>query len=170
MIDIENPGADEASLKAALLAILEPEILHVQHTTAQNTSGGGLTSGSDLTRTLNTEVENSIAGASLATNQITLPAGTYRIDGHVPFYATQRSRAWLYNITDAAITLLGSSIYCSAGSAQLISLIRGKFTIAGTKVFELRQRVALTNASNGAGVESNFTGGEIYADIFITKV
>jgi len=46
---------------------------------ADGTDGGTFTSGAWQTRVLNTTSHNTITGASLSANQITLPAGTYHI-------------------------------------------------------------------------------------------
>ena len=48
---------------------------------ASGTAGGDFTSGAWQTRTLNTEVFNTITGSALAANQVTLPAGTYFLLG-----------------------------------------------------------------------------------------
>ena len=52
-------------------------LLHVREEQANTTEGGGSTGGTQHVRVLNTVVENQIEGASLATNQVRLTAGTY---------------------------------------------------------------------------------------------
>src|SRR5690242_14620433 len=47
-----------------------------RHLVADDAAGGTFTSGAWRTRTLNEELRNTL-GASLASNQITLPAGSY---------------------------------------------------------------------------------------------
>ncbi|MBK9322713.1 MAG: hypothetical protein IPM97_07165 [Bdellovibrionaceae bacterium] len=69
-----------------------------------NTAGGTFTSGSWQTRTLNTTRFNTIPGASLASNQITLPAGTYYVRAVAPTGepSVWEHKAILYNVTGSA--------------------------------------------------------------------
>lgn len=146
-------------------------VMHVQDQKALGTPGGTFSSGADRTRTLNTVLTNGISGASLSSNQITLPAGTYRVKASAPSYNTARNRAWLYNVTDAVTTVLGTSEYSGTTSAALVrSLVVGEFAIVGEKAFELRHRCASSTTTNGFGVESSLVGAEIYAEVWIEKI
>ena len=133
--------------------------------------GGTFTSGSAQTRTLNTSVTNEISGASLASNQVTLPAGTYFIDGSAPALSVNNHQTYWYNVTDASTTLNGTvEQSTSAGAyAQTRSLIRGRFTIAAQKVFELRHWCTTTQATYGFG-EGSAWGTSVYSDICIWKI
>lgn len=135
---------------------------------AQNTAGGGCTAGQTVARTLNTVSANTIAGASLASNQITLPAGTYRIDASAPVHSVDENRISLYNVTDAAVQILGTS---ENGITNVVtrSFLKGRFTIAGTKVFELRHFTGTTVATNGFGLQVNSGGNEVYTQVEIIK-
>ena len=62
--------------------------LHIQDQKPQGTNGGTFTSGAWRTRDLNTVLTNTITGASLADNQITLPAGKYYVEASAPAYQT----------------------------------------------------------------------------------
>lgn len=147
------------------------QLLHVQDQKASGTDGGTFTSGAWRTRTLNTEVTNEITSASLASDQITLPAGTYFISAFAPAGTVLNHKAKLYNVTDASDTLLGTTEY-STNSASIItkSTINGRFTIADTKVFEVQHRCNTSKASTGLGFASNFSVIEIYTDVMIWKV
>lgn len=60
-------------------------------------------------RALNTVVRN-IAGATLSTDQVTLPAGTWLIRGRAPFYnGVGLMTTRLLNVTDAASLAIGSA-------------------------------------------------------------
>ncbi len=167
-------GAKFTDTIIALDGITVP-ILHVQDQKTSGTGGGVFNSGSWRTRDLNPIVTNTITGASLASNQITLPSGTYKINASAPAFDVSRHQAVLYNITDASNEVNGTSEYCSSASAdtQNRSLINGIFTIADTKVFEIRHRAETTSSSNlGFGVSSGtgFTvDHETYTDVFIEK-
>lgn len=137
---------------------------------AQNTGGGTFTSGAWRTRTLNTEKYNSISGASLAGNQITLPAGTYLIEASAPAMAVDHHQTRLYNITDAEMTMAGSTEYTDNGTGYMTrSFIIGKFTIADAKVFELQHYCSATYADYGLGYMANLTT-EVYSMVKITKL
>lgn len=125
---------------------------------AQNTAGGTFTSGAWQTRDLNTEVTDTGGHASLATNQITLLAGTYRARIRVPAAFCNKYTSRLQNITDTATTLLGTAEYIGAAGDVIMtcSEIVGRFTIAGTKVFEVQAQCAVTRATDGFGVAANF--------------
>jgi len=111
---------------------------------------------------------NTIIGASLASNQITLPAGTYRVRGSAPAYAVDESRISLYNVSDAVAVVLGTSEN-SITSLATRSHLAGRFTIAEPKVFELRHYVGTTVATYGLGVPINFGGVEVYSEIEFLK-
>jgi hypothetical protein len=96
---------------------------------SQNTPGGTFTSGSWQTRTLNT-TSGSISGASLSSNQFTLPAGTYVIESTAPAYRVQEHQSRIQNITDGITTALSTVSFTrnNGGSSMTNSLIREYFT------------------------------------------
>lgn len=145
--------------------------LQIQDQKTAGTAGGTFTSGSFQTRVLNTIVSDGIGIGSLSSNRFTLPAGTYRCRITGTAYAVNRHKARLQNITDATTTLVGSNGYTnSAGGASLsLSIIDGRFTITGSKAFEVQHRCETTGTSNGFGVESNFGVTEIYTDVEVWK-
>ena len=149
----------------------ESQLLHVRDEKSAGTSGGAFNNGSFRTRDLNTSVTNEITSASLSSNQITLPSGTYFITATAPFYNSGRSKAKLRNISDSSDTIIGTSDFGSASGddQQGTNFITGRFTIASSKTFEIQQRCETTN-SNGFGISSNFAVTEVYTDVQIWKV
>lgn len=146
--------------------------LHLQNQQTAGTDGGGYTSGSWATVTLNTEVTDTI-GVTVASSEIPLAAGTYEIEGYIPFYRSNRFQSRLYNVTDAAAIFSGSSGYSAntAGeNAQAVSVLKGRFTLAATKTIRVESRVQTTIATNGAGVAGNFGSPEVYADVTIRRL
>jgi len=144
------------------------QVLHVRDEKAQNTVGGTFTSGAWRVRDLNASKTNTITGASLASNQITLPAGTYWVHATAPAYNVGRHLAKLYNTTGAADVLLGTSAWSAAGSGATLSVLSGQFTLTATSVLELQHQCGATYATYGFGVESNFAT-EAYSDVVIWK-
>ena len=134
------------------------------------TDGGTFTSGAFRTRDLNATQYNGIASASLSSNQISLPAGTYVIEAAAPANRTDQHQLRIQNITDSSTTVLGQNVWCyGVNLVSNMAMVSGVFTIAGTKTFELQHRGATTRAGDGFGLAAGF-GTEVYASITIAKV
>ncbi len=146
-------------------------VLLARERQTNGTNGGTFTSGSWATRTLQTTEQNGISGASLATNQITLPKGEYYIRAHAPAYQVNAHKIRLYNVTDAAVLVNGTSAHSAATDAtQTDSCLEFYWSISTTKVFQLEHRCQTTKATNGLGVSSNFGGDEVYSSVEVTKL
>lgn len=149
-------------------------ILHIQHQESSGTSGGSSVAGAWTTRTLNTEVTNEITGASLATDQITLPAGTYEIqaDGVVAGGANGNNSILRFrNTTDSDTVAIGIAGEVGTGSEHNVRpTLRGKFTIGATKVFALQYYGQGSLATTGLGQPITSGEVEVYADVYIRKV
>jgi len=143
-------------------------ILHVRDEKAQNTDGGTFTSGAWRTRDLNTSKTNTIGGASLAANQVTLPAGTYWCEIKVPGHNVDQHQARLYNVTGAAVLVIGTSESTSTNLVQTSSWIRGRFTLTASSALEVRHWCITTRADTGFGYAANITT-EIYTDAVFWK-
>jgi len=151
--------------------------LHVRDEKSAGTDGGTSSSTTEHTRVLNTVSTNTITGASLATNQITLPTGTYRIKSSAPAVsgaASNKHKALLYNVTDSAVEITGTSENISAtsnGIEQSRSFVNGQFTIAEEKVFELRHYITSgKSGTDGLGMSTNAGYTEVYAEVEIWEV
>ena len=146
--------------------------LHVRHQVAVNTMGGSLVVGGLNTRPLNTVVANTIAGASLTSNQITLPAGTYEVNVEAPTYYSGFAFTYLHNVTDNARVLRGIQNLIAASSATPGGggNLRGTFTLAAQKVVEIRHYSSYGRASDGLGTPANAGEPEIYAEAIFKKI
>lgn len=139
-----------------------PDII-LEDQKSANTAGGGFTSGSDQTRTLNTEVRDVNNDCTLSSNQFTLATGTYYSEIIVPAAAVNRHQAVLYNVTAAADVVAGTSAYSASTVGDMThSFISGVFTIASPAAFEVRHRCQTTKNTDGFGVPSNFGRTERY--------
>jgi len=143
-------------------------LLHIQDEKTQNTDGGTFTHAAWRTRDLNTVKTNEIIGASLASNQITLPIGTYFIRWSCPAFDVEGHQSRLYNITDAAVEIVGLNAHSSLQS-QTKSHGEGRFTIAGEKVFEIQHRGSQEQTTTGFGLAANFTT-EVYSMVLIRRI
>ncbi len=149
-------------------------VLHVQDQRASGTAGQSLVATTWNLRTLQTVVRNDIDGASLAANQVTLPAGTYDVIAsaamHQNSIATTLHKLRLRNISAGNTVLLGSNEYMNVANAGTTggntARLEGRIVLAVSRVFEL-QHYSTTGASNLANSSGE---AEVYASLFISKV
>ena len=150
----------------------ESQLLHVRQEVNAGTDSQTLSNSGANTRILNTVKTNEITGASLSSNEITLPAGTYFCLASAPAYLTSNHQCRLFNTTDSADVLEGTTEHAwNNGYTVTHSFLRGRFTISGTKGFTLRHYVGQTKNDSGGG--TSFAGGgskNIYAEVMIWKV
>lgn len=161
---------DDADAATARATLGVHAYMIVEDQKASGTNGGTFTLGADRTRVLTTIVANTISGASLATNQITLPAGTFRVAWSAPGYNVGLHQSFLYNATDTAEVARGQSCQtAAAGNVQTDSTGATIVTIAASKAFEIRHRSSATSATFGFG-NANSLGTEVYTRVVIDRV
>ena len=166
-----TPGDRKVTFTNARKPLLSNGYLHYREEQAQNTAGGTFTSGAWRTRVLNTEVSDTGALGTLASNQITLAAGVYRIFVRAPAYAVGRNQLRLQNITDASTVLVGESSFAqdSAPITQVHAMLVGVFTVAAAKVLEIQHWCAVTRATDGFGLEANLST-EVFTTVELMRV
>jgi len=147
------------------------QFLHVRDEKASGTHGGGSTAGSYLVRSLGTVVTNTIPGASLASNKITLPAGTYELAATAPGFGCGGFKSKIFNVTAAADLLIGSfgvaeATYQTADKSH----VSGRFTLGVTSDIDLRMRCNVSRATNGLGYAPGYGDAEIYSEVRIWKI
>jgi hypothetical protein len=156
--------------------IFESALLHVQDQKSQGTNGGSAGDNATPVRDLNTVLTNEITGASLGSNRVTLPSGTYYISAKAPASHCNSHQIFWYNYTDSSIVLTGQNSFNStAGDAESTthSFLTGRFTIASSKVFHLGHRINSNSPTVGLGRDyggTNTPPYELYTDINIWKV
>ncbi|MGV3679666.1 MAG: hypothetical protein ACO1PM_08070 [Acidovorax sp.] len=149
-----------------------PEQIMVAREEQISGSSGGTppATGAWFTRTLNAVQANGIAGASLASNQVTLPPGTYLAEGSAPGCRTGGHQARLYNVTAAATLLAGSpEINSSTEYNQTRSFFRGQFTLAATSVVRVEHHV---QSAPGHGLGYPYSSGvaNVFAEITFRRI
>lgn len=174
-------GYDEATNSAILFnpwTGKKREFMIVADIKAQGTDGGSVSVANTVfTRTLNTVISNSISGASLSANEITLPKGTYAIRGKCVNKGCGNIATGIKNVTDNTITY-GLNVDHDAVTVGLytlyessISQVDAQFTINSTKSFSLVQIARQTRSGSGCGLANNFAGiSEKYAEVVIEKI
>ena len=146
------------------LGVFESQLLHVRDEKSAGTEGGTASAGNN-TLTLNTVLTNEITGASLSSNQITLPSGTYYIEASGMAFYVDRFKLFLKNVTDNTNTIIGQNGFATNGvssSNSSLSHVKGRFTIASQKVFSLVLYCEVAKGTNGLGVRVNDGATEVY--------
>lgn len=166
-------GATDPASDSANWILISNGVLPYLHVREEQVSGatGGSSVGADITQTrvLNTTKINT-AGASLASNQITLLAGTYQCRIRVPSYSAGVNKGFLYNITDSVYTLIGSNESPNTAGASSNSFIVGQFTISGAKSFSIRHYTAASQSTNGLGNSCSSGQVEVFTEAEFWKV
>jgi hypothetical protein len=162
-----NSGATALEFAAISGSVFGTALLHVRDEKSSGTNGGTPTPTTFTKRTLNTVMTNEISGASLSSDVITLPSGTYFVYGSMPFHSAGVIKSRLRNTSDSTNTLIGTNNFGNSGTSSYIS---GRFTIAAEKNFEFQYYVGEQNGtiSLGYGASSGIT--EVFGDIQIWKV
>lgn len=147
----------------------------VSETQASGTNGQSTVStGSWLTAILNTKDSDTASIASLGSNEVTLPAGTYKVFARVPFNSTGLSQARLYNATGSAVLLIGSGACAvrvsGSGNSQDDSVIQGVITLAGSTIVALQYQITTTASGNAAIGGACSFGTEVYSVAEFTKI
>lgn len=149
-------------------------LLHIQDQKAPLTNGGNFASGAWRTRDLNTVVTNEISGASLATNQITIPAGSYFIQAKAPANSVIYHQARLFNVTASVTLLNGTTEYNDWNSSDrngAHSFVTGRFSVSVSSALELQHRCTNTDSAGfGLGNVDISASVNIYSEVCLWKI
>lgn len=142
--------------------------LHVRNQQASGVGAGDSFTGSaTISRVLNTTVANTLTGASLSSNNVTLPPGTYDCAISCPGYNQGTHKASLYDVTAAATVLVGTSENVLNGGAISTSMVQGRFTIVAAHVFSVRH---WASAAGNGGYPTTSGLAEVYTEALFWKV
>jgi hypothetical protein len=130
-----------------------------------NTAGGASAIGLQ-TRVLNTIQSDSGVGVTLAVNQFTLPAGTYRIEASAPAFSVAGHFIQLEDVPNT-FTVIGTSEL--AINIQTRSFLSHVITIAVATTFRIRHYTSVVNG-NGLGVPVNAANPEVYTQVTIQRI
>lgn len=145
--------------------------MHVQDVKAPGIDGGTFTSGAWRTRTLNTIRENTIAGASLSANTITLPAGRYLINGSAPACKVIRHKTWFQNVSDGVTAFEGTNEVSDFNYPSVTrSHFKGLIVLTAPKNFQVLHACEVTVANTGMGFSTVSLGNEVYTDVEIIRI
>lgn len=128
------------------------------------------------TAVLNTTRWNNLGpgNGALASNQVTLLAGRYRVRAQKQFYSTGGTTLIrLFNVTDGTLIVNGPNFGLATGGYDMVAEVpTHEFTIAGTKVIRTDYYVQAANATTGLG---NSTGvpashNNTYGYLYIERI
>lgn len=160
-----NLGAilTDAVFPGAIVAIIQDQ-------KTSGTNGGIFAIGADRTRTLNTLVYNRNTTVSIASNQFTLPAGSWLIEWSAPAYRVDSHQSLLYNVTDSAEVQRGATARARQFDDQVQTTSAGAavVTIAGAKAFEIRHRGGFSSPNDAEFGQSASYGTEVYTQVKIS--
>ena len=129
--------------------------------------------GTYATRTLNTVKSNTITGASLASNAITLPAGTYRIRGTAPQVALSYGKLRIFNVTAGTVLALGPLFRDSSTPATIgtLHVYSGEVTFASATTLRLEHRTQdAANANFVSSFSANFGDTNTFSTLLAERV
>jgi hypothetical protein len=150
---------------------LTANLLHVREEQTSGTNGGSTVATTWTARVLNTVKTNEITSASLSSNQITLPAGTYEVWATAPFHKPNACKMRLRDTTGAATLIAGSSIYADASdNSPCEPKVVGRFTLGAASVLELQYYAGAVKATDGLGIAVTSGEVEVYAEVMIREV
>lgn len=143
------------------------------------TGSGGSTGGTYHKRDLNTEVIADISGASLASNVVTLPAGTYIIHASAPAFRGDSHKLTLKNDTAVTTVAYGTSAYAArtdgaglperGGSASTLTCL---LTLAVSSNLSLQHWIETSHSGNGLGYSTGIGGSvkEVFSSFLAFKI
>ena len=146
-----------------------PRVFSIRDEKSANVAAQYLPANTWTHHNLQTTDVNTLTGASLAANIITLPAGTFDVYASTQSYRGNGSKARLYDITNSA-TLLFSTSNASHSSfySGVTEQIIGRITVAsGGITCRLEQNVV---TASYAGIAVNRGEPEIYSYVKFTEV
>lgn len=144
--------------------------IYIRDEKAAGMNGGSAVAGFQ-TRTLNTEVTDAGGLATLASNQIALAPGTYRVFARAPAFGVNGHKIRLRNVTAGTTLLTGSTSYSSNTTAAAVvdATLRGQITVAAGQALELQHYCQLAQATTGLGGTTNVGEAEVFAEIEFWK-
>lgn len=140
-----------------------------QETSGSNSSLGGFSATSWTGEPINNTVGNNISGASLTTNTITLPAGTYQLKG----WCVARSATGVQIVcrirTSAGGVYLGPALAAASGTLNVAAPVTATFSIGTSTQFVLEVWVG-TGVSPAGGFATGTGSPETYSGLQVEKV
>jgi hypothetical protein len=116
---------------------------------------------------------NTISGASLSSNVVTLPAGTFKLVARAPGYKCDRHRIALYDVTGSAYVFQGANAMTPGGFDTITDAwLRCILTLSTPTAFRIDHRIQeATGTTQTLGRAMAFAGlVEVYTEVFVERL
>jgi len=162
---------DGTNFHTIALKTMTGKCIIVQDQKASGTAGGSASPGGTyLKRTLNTEVyKDPEINASLASDQLTLGAGKWLLEGEAMVFGLSFSKLRVRNMTDSTTAGVGDGISLDS-SATARNTVSAVVTLTAAKVFELQHKRATASSTNDFGIAMSFGEVEVYAQFKASRL
>lgn len=131
------------------------------------TSGGAVTAGDWRTYPLNTDDYDPDEIAPLASNQLTLQAGSYRALIWGCVLVANGSRLRLRDVTNGLTLVVSNPGYWPSDPGLLLHLGIGFFTLSAEVVLEMQVRVAGNTSGFGLGINPDWGESGIFGGVLL---
>jgi len=166
----------QQSVKAyadAAVAAAKPTVFFLKETTSSGTNSAFSVAAKTWGKRLLESAVNTISGASVASNVVTLPAGTYTVTATASTNAANNVdiQTRLHDTTNS-VTLTASTAFSvdgNGGNGSPPCSLTGAFVLASSATIELQQYVNGTGTLGG-GFAVNSGDTEVYAALTIIKI
>lgn len=175
-----NLGAAGDQVKVPGEFLVSSPVMHLQYQVAAGSSGGSASQNAWTTRPINTVITNQITGASLSSNQVTLPVGIYKINAKqvFTFYSNGQNggRTAIYNVSDSEFIVAGITMNATTNQGDGtqytdISTARALFEVSGSsKIIDFRYFFNSSAGSLGVAMNAGSSENEVFVDVWIEKV
>jgi hypothetical protein len=138
---------------------------------ASGVAGGTFTNNAWRKRDLNFEDSDDSNLGTLASDQLTLEAGTYVCSARANGHEVDRHALRLFDTTGAAVLINGMSADCSGSNVTTTASLSDKFTIGVQSVLEVQHYSRTSQATTGFGNPVTIAGRfEVYTTIELWRV
>lgn len=149
-----------------------PSIAILRDEKASGTNGGSSAASTWNNRTINTEVSDIKNIVTLASNQFTPIAGTYKIDVTAATHGGGGvHKLRLYNVTQDTVVSYGLNGRGPTQSQAYPTTLKTIFTANGTDAYRIDHYTNAAVANTGLGFPTSITGvNEIYLELVLEKI
>jgi hypothetical protein len=148
-------------------------MFHARDEKSNGTDGGTFSNGAWRTRTINTVKTNTITGASLSSNEVTLPAGRYWVQASAPASDVNAHVLRLFDVTPGNTTIMfGQTARTPVSTGgQTHAFVSGEMTLSASTAVRLEHFCSSTQGTTGFGRATSLgSATEVFADIVIWKL
>lgn len=147
-------------------------ILIVQDEKVSGSTAGGSAVAGKQQRDLNTVKVNTIVGASVSSNAITLPAGDYAVTAFAPAYKVNSHQISIYDETNSGVLAVGQSCAALSGndSSESMATLIAVISLAVQTTMHLDHYTQSSRSSDGLGRACPSGDSNVFAVVKIEQL